>query len=414
MGDLRQLKKKLSSVAPGLFMVGYVIGTGSVTTMVVAGARYNMSLTWALLLSCIFTAFLMIGISRLTMITGNSLIYNLKQHIHPIFSIFMIFALIVTAFTSIMGITAIATTAIQEWTKPITPSLTGLDPLISSFILIGTLYALFWYGKHETFLQFSTLMVAIMAFCFLLTMIMVIPNFKEVAKGLVPAIPKNGDPHIIIAGMVGTTMAGICLVSRSTIVKERGWQIGDIKEEAKDSINSMLITFIISAAIMTAAAGTLYVKGIYVDDAIEMMYTLEPLVGRFAISFFAIGILSAAFSSIFPSMVILPWLLNDFKGTSTSLKKPFYRIIVLILALGGFIPIILKSKPILVMILSQAVSPLIMPMLIGGLFYLLNNKQVMGSYKIEWYLNFSIVISFVFSIFISFISIQGFINVFSN
>jgi len=251
-------------------------------------------------------------------------------------------------------------------------------------------------------------MVSIMAVSFIITMTMVIPDFFKMANGLIPQIPKSGDPHIVIAGMVGTTMAGICLVSRSTIVKEKGWTLKDLKKERRDSVFSMVLTFIISVAIIAVAAGTLYVQNIYVDDAVEMMYILEPLVGEFAVSVFAVGILSAAFSSIFPNMVIIPWLLNDYQNKYTSLKTTRYRLMVFIIALSGLVVPIAGGKPIIIMIASQAISPIVMPLLIGTLFYLMNNEKVMGTYKTGWLLNLGVIITFVFSVFMSFISFQGF------
>src|SRR5690554_3549702 len=115
-------KNFFSSIAPGIFMIGYVIGTGSVTTMAVSGARFGMSLTWALALSCLFTAFLMVAISRLTIVSGKTILHNFRKHIHPAVGIFMIGALMVTALTSIMGVTAIVSSVFQEWTKSISPS----------------------------------------------------------------------------------------------------------------------------------------------------------------------------------------------------------------------------------------------------------------------------------------------------
>jgi len=413
MKERKKIKDMLASVAPGFFMVGYVIGTGSVTTMVVAGARYSMSLTWALFLSCFFTAFLMIGISRLTIVSKKSLLYNFRKNVHPAVGVFMIVALMVTAIASIMGITSIATSVVQEWTRPVFGGM-GINPVTSAVLLLGILYGLFWFGKHETFLKFLTVMVGIMAFCFLLTMIIVIPDPFEIARGMIPRIPQSGEPHIVIAGMVGTTMAGICLVSRSTVVREKGWQIEDLKEERRDSYFAMLLTFIISAAIIAVAAGTLHVKGIYVNDAIEMMHTLEPLVGGAAISVFAIGILSAAFSSIFPNMVIFPWLLNDYSEKQISLKAPVYRVLVLIIAISGLIVPVFGGKPVAIMIASQALSPLVMPLLIGVLLYLLNDKKVIGEFKAGWFLNSALAVTFVFSIFMSIISFQGFLRMLTN
>lgn len=38
---------------PGIFAIGYTIGTGSVTSMIVGGSTYGMQLLWVLILSCL-------------------------------------------------------------------------------------------------------------------------------------------------------------------------------------------------------------------------------------------------------------------------------------------------------------------------------------------------------------------------
>jgi manganese transport protein len=414
VNQISKFKRFISSIAPGFFMVGYVIGTGSVTTMAVSGARFGMSLTWALMLSCLFTAFIMIAISRLTIVSGNTLIYNFRKYIHPSFGIFMILALSVTIVSSIIGISAIVSEVFQEWTKPITKNGVGISPIIFSIILLGTLYILFWNGNHKIFIRFLTLMVALMAFCFILTMILVIPDASVIANGLIPRIPNVGEPHLVIAGMVGTTMAGVCLVSRSTIVKEQRWSLKDLKVERRDTSISMFLTFLVSAAIIASAAGTLHLRGIHINNAIEMLYTLEPLVGDLAISVFAVGILCAGFSSIFPNMVMLPWLINDFKKSEKSLKSNFYRILVFIVASSGLLIPLFGGKPVAIMIASQAVSPLVMPVLIGSLFYLINNKKIVGNYNPGLIINTAILLTFVFSVFMAVISFQGFTSIFKQ
>jgi len=51
----------LLAFGPGIFAIGYTIGTGSVTSMIVAGSAYGMQLLWVLLLSCLFSGVLMFG-----------------------------------------------------------------------------------------------------------------------------------------------------------------------------------------------------------------------------------------------------------------------------------------------------------------------------------------------------------------
>ena len=47
--------RALAAVGPGIFAIGYTIGTGSVTSMAKAGADYGLGLLWVLALSCLFS-----------------------------------------------------------------------------------------------------------------------------------------------------------------------------------------------------------------------------------------------------------------------------------------------------------------------------------------------------------------------
>ena len=70
----------LSSVGPGIFLIGYNIGTGSVTTMASSGSRYGMSLFWALLLSCVFTFVMLVAYGSYTLVTGRTAISSFREH----------------------------------------------------------------------------------------------------------------------------------------------------------------------------------------------------------------------------------------------------------------------------------------------------------------------------------------------
>ena len=78
------LKKALAillSFGPGIFAIGYTIGTGSVTSMIVAGSTYGMQLLWVLLLSCLFSGLLMFVYGNYALLTGETALYSFKKHI---------------------------------------------------------------------------------------------------------------------------------------------------------------------------------------------------------------------------------------------------------------------------------------------------------------------------------------------
>lgn len=408
-----KLKQFISSIIPGLFIVGYVVGTGSVTSMVVSGARYGMSFTWALFLSCFFTFILLIAISRLTIISGHTIMFNIKKHIGWFAAIFIMAGLMVTVISSIMGVMAVVAEVIQEWTRLLSADNKGVSTLVISSIFLSFLLILYWTGKHNLFIRFVSLMVGVMGVAFVLTNFMIIHDPADIFSGMIPSIPSAGQPHLIIAGMVGTTMAAVVLVSRSSVVAEKGWTKDDLPIERRDAIISASVLFLVSAAIMASAAGTLHVQGIYVDNAIEMVSTLEPLAGRFAIALFVTGIIAAGLSSIFPNMLLLPWLISDYRGISRDLSAKLFRVLVVLVTLTGLIIPIFGGKPIIIMIASQAFSPLMMPLLILFLLIMLNSRKVMGEHKIGFWLNAGLATTLLFSIFMFFIAFEGYMDFFS-
>ena len=74
----KKLARGISSVGPGIFLMGYNIGTGSVTTMAASGSRYGMSLFWALFLSCVFTYVMLVAYGRYSLVTGRTAVNSYR------------------------------------------------------------------------------------------------------------------------------------------------------------------------------------------------------------------------------------------------------------------------------------------------------------------------------------------------
>ncbi|MEP0730074.1 MAG: hypothetical protein ABJC40_10590, partial [Parasphingorhabdus sp.] len=65
-------KTALAAFLPGIFLLGFNIGTGSVTTMATAGANYGMALLWTVLISCVATYLMIATYGRYTLVTGET------------------------------------------------------------------------------------------------------------------------------------------------------------------------------------------------------------------------------------------------------------------------------------------------------------------------------------------------------
>jgi manganese transport protein len=205
-------------------------------------------------------------------------------------------------------------------------------------------------------------------------------------------------------------MAGVCLASRSILVQEQDWGIADLKKENKDSMISMIMTFLISLAIMVSATGTLYFKGVNVDAATDMMQALGPWAGDFALTLFTLGIIGAGLSSIFPNLLLFPWLIADYSDTPRNMKRPLFKLIVIVVALTGLIIPVLGGKPVWILIASQALSPFTMPLITLFLIILVNKSEIMKSHTASLGMNPALGATLIFNFFMLYIAIKGFIN----
>lgn len=402
--------RSLALFLPGIFLLGFNLGTGSVTAMAKAGADYGMSLLWTIVASCLCTFFMINLYGRYTLVTGETALQAFKKHIHPAVGIYFIAALTFGVCGSVMGVMGIVADICFEWSKTAIEG--GIAPIYFAAFFSALVFFIFWNGKTQFFERSLALIVAIMAACFLINFFILMPPPIDMIKGLIPNLPQvqdgsNTGPLLVIASMVGTTVFSGLFIIRTTLVKEAGWTLADAKTQRNDAIFAVVMMFLISAAVMAAAAGTLFVEGVGLSRASQMIELLEPLAGLFAASIFAIGIIAAGVSSQFPNVLMLPWLICDYTGAERNMTLPKYRLMVFLISLLGLVVPLFGARPVLVMIVSQAFNAVILPVTVACIFYLANRKDLMGNHKNGLGANIILSAILAFSLFTSFIAVKG-------
>ena len=412
---IRKIGLLLSAVGPGLFLIGYNIGTGSVTTMASAGSRYGMSLFWLLILSCVFTYVMLVAYGRFTVVTGETAMAAFRKHLPfgKYLAIYSIFALSLGAFAGLAGVMGIVVDLIREWTKLVFGG-NGLNVVFSATIIIIGCYFLMWFGKYSRFEKFLSTLVIIMGVSFFLSMFLVVPKPEELISGLLPGVPDEENSFLIMSAMAATTCGALLFVMRSLLVAEKGWVLKDLRHKNIDALVSVLLMLLLSGAIMACAAGTLYRMGIPVERAVDMVKTLEPLAGRFAISVFMIGIIGAGVSSIFPQAPVLPWLICDYHGSRLNTRSHMFRILAGLGLLTGLTVPILGLRPVWIMIGVTAFQTTMMPIVSLAILVLINNKKLMGDYRAGLWLNLGIFATLIFSLSAAYMGIVGLIDSFSR
>ena len=404
------LKKILALVlafGPGIFAIGYTIGTGSVTSMIVAGSTYGMQLLWVLLLSCIFSGILMYAYGNYALLTGETGLFAFKKHLKwgKVIAVLIIIGIGFGQWNSLMGIMGISSNIIYEIFAIYFPGVADFkyEMVIGIAVVVTAIfYALLLVGKYTFFEKILVIFVTIMGVSFLISLFMVYPLPKDVVLGLIPSIPQVPGGKMLVAAFVGTTMASATFLSRPLFVKGKGWNSSHLQEQKKDAIVAAILVFLISAAIMAVATGALYYSGKPVTQVLDMVNTLEPVAGKFALTLFFFGTLSAGLSSIFPILLIVPILIADYQSGELDTSSKQFKGITAIACLFALIVPIFGSNPVEMQILSQVFNVFVLPLVIVGILILINKKELMKGHQTPKIINLGLLLALVFACIISY------------
>lgn len=404
---MKKLLQLLLTVGPGIFAIGYTIGTGSVTSMIVAGSQFGMQLLWVLALSCLFSWVLMEAYGRYSLVTGQTALYSFRNNLKfgKLIALLIIAGVTFGQWNSLIGILGISANAIFETLSLFIPAIANneyLAVLVIALVIIITFYYILWKGTYSIFEKILLLFVSLMGLSFLLSLFVVVPDPKALAEGLIPRIPEVEGGRMLVAAFVGTTMASATFLSRPLFIKGKGWTKENMKEQSSDARWAAILIFVISAAIMSVACSAFYHDGKVVNRVLDMVHALEPIAGRFAIAVFFLGTLAAGLSSIFPILMICPLMIADYQDGVLDMSSRRFKILTGLACIIGLTVPIFGVNPIKAQILTQVFNVFVLPLVIGGMFVLINNKKQMGQYPAGIWLNVGLVASFVFACIISY------------
>ena len=375
--------------------------------MAKSGSQFGMDLLWVLILSCLFSWVLMEAYGRFAVVTGETAIHSFKKYTKggKTLAILVIIGIVVAQWNSLTGILGLCAHGLYETSRLFFSDLPRDNYnaiLIIAIILIVIMYSLLLVGRYSFFEKILIVFVTIMGLSFIISMFVVLPDPKEFLSGLVPSVPDVPGGKLMVAAFVGTTMAAPTFVVRPLLMKGKGWGINDADKQSSDALISASLMLIINMSIMAAATGALLHGGKTIETVLDMVYTLEPMAGKFAVAIFMVGALSAGLSSVFPILMVAPLLIADYKKGELDVKSNLFRVLTAVACVFGLTVPIIGANPIIAQIATQVAGVFVLPLVITGIFFLINNQKLMGKYKAGILLNIGIVTAFVFAVIISY------------
>lgn len=372
----------LKSIGPGVLVSAAFIGPGTVTVCTLAGVNFQYSLLWALLLSVIACIILQEMAARLGIIAQKGLSECIREAItHPvlkILAIILIFSAIVVGNAAyeagnitgaVLGITALA------------PSLTwetgGLSINLWSIVIGVVAFVLLSLGNYKILEKVFIGLVSLMGFSFLVTAFLVKPNIGEVLQGLV--VPSVGSAGLLtVIALIGTTVVPYNLFLHASLVGEKWKKSEDLKIARKELIIAIALGGLISMAIVISAAVPNLMN---VTSAADLAVGLEPLFGRYATWFIALGLLAAGITSSITAPLAAAYVVQGCMGWKGGLNSfKFKSVWACIILLGVFFSS-LRLQPIEVIKFAQVANGILLPVIAVFLLWIVNKRSVLGDFK---------------------------------
>ncbi len=350
------------------------IGPGTVTTASVTGARLGYALLWTIAFSIVATIVLQEMSARLGLVSGEGLGEALRNRFdNPAIEYLAIFL--------VVGAIGVGTAAYEAGNilggAAGLATITGVSSTIWGVVMGLVAGALLFTGKYKLIERALVALVAIMAFSFVASAILIGPDLGAIAGGFVPGIPEGS--LYLITGLIGTTIVGYNLFLHASNVQERWSGPGDLPASRTDTILSIAVGGFITITIMITAAAA-FPLGTELDDVGQMAQQLEPLAGSYAKIFFSIGLFAAGFTSATTAPLAGAWATTGALGWDSDLKSPRFRAVWGTILAVGVLSVLLGGSPVQIIVFAQVVNGILLPIVAIFLIYAMNQTDLLGEY----------------------------------
>ncbi|MGO2861538.1 MAG: Nramp family divalent metal transporter [Brevibacterium sp.] len=377
----RSVWQIIALIGPAFVAGAWQFGPGNLASAVQAGSTYQYTLIWVIVVSTILMIFLTDMSVRLGIQSPVSLISSIKDRFGAtvgvvagvgVFLITLCFS-VGNAVGSGLGLSLLV-----PGTSPVMWS------LICTCFVAGILFIKSTYAVVEKVLVG---MIALMAICFIVSAFVSQADWAEAASSLLPTVPDGA--WILVIALVGTNFSINAAFYASYATKERKRTHADYKAVTMvDTIPGIVAPGVMTILVIVVAAAVLGGSSGPMDSFAGLAKVFEPVAGPVGGFIFALGFCGSAISSMIPNAIAGGTMLSDAFGKGASAGTKTARIVSAgILAFGLAITLLFQGSPVELIVLAQALTVLVAPVLAFLIVIMANDRNLMGSLRNTWWQN---------------------------
>lgn len=399
--DQSKFVEKFKAIGPGAIITASFIGPGTVTTATRAGAGFGFALLWSVIFAIVATIILQEMVARIGIVTKQGLGENIRElfqnQILKFATVWIVLIAVCVGCAAYISGDLIGTSLGVSYLTGIPENYVA--PIVGVIILILGIA-----GGYKFMEKLMIVFIGIMSLTFITTMFVATSDVLGVLKGaFIPTIPQGSI--LVVIALIGTTVVPYNFFIHASTVGEKWNSVNDLKAVRWDTIVSITVGGIITAAILITAGALIH--GTEVTSIVELAAPLQPLMGDLAPIFVSVGLFAAGFSSAIASPMGAAVTVSSFMRWEGGFSNKKYKIVFALVIIFGIITSGLGFEPLEVLLIAQALNGLILPLIAILIMIVVNKKNTMGKYVNALWLN---IIGWLVTAVVAFLGIYSLVD----
>lgn len=367
----------LAIIGPGMVAANAGNDAGGIATYASAGADYGYALLWTLIPLVIALGIVQETCARMGAVTGKGLSDLIREQFGVRWTMLVMLALLVANG----GVTVSEFAGIAAATE-----LFGVPRYVSVPLAAFAVWWLVVQGSYRrverVFLLMSLVFIGYVVSAFLAR-----PDWGEVAEALVrPSVQLNAGYLFTVVALIGTTISPYMQVFVQSSVVEKDVTEEDYHLTRLDVWTGTIFAISIAFFIIVSTAAALHGTGVRIETAADAARALEPLAGEYARVLFGVGLFGASMlaAGVLPlaTAYSISEALGFEKGVSRSFREApiFLGIFTFLIVVGGVVAMIPGLPLFDVLLFTQVINGLLLPVILVSVLRLVNKRELMGAH----------------------------------
>jgi NRAMP (natural resistance-associated macrophage protein)-like metal ion transporter len=368
----------LAILGPGMIAANAGNDAGGIATYATVGADHGYSLLWVLIPITISLGIVQEMCARMGAVTGKGLADLVRERFGVRWTAVVMLALLVANG----GVTVSEFVGIAAATE-----LFGVPRYLSVPVAAMSVWWLVVKGSYKR-VERVFLVMSLVFLGYIVSAFMARPAWGEIAHAMVRPSWSFAPAYLFtFVAVVGTTISPYMQVYVQSSVVEKGVTPEDYALTRADVWVGTAFAITVVFFIIISTAATLHTHGIQIESAADAARALEPLAGRYAGLLFAVGLFGASMlaAGVLPlaTAYSISEALGFEKGVSRSFREApiFVGIFTFLVATGALVAVIPGLPLIRVLIVTQVMNGLLLPVLLFAILRLVNDRELMGAYR---------------------------------